>query len=71
MMLWRYLCRTAAPIKGVTIPEEGLHGLNDGHYENMCRTDLIWGYADYVRPLTNQQLREYGLEYFDKFETEE
>ena len=71
MMLWRYLCRAAAPIKGVTIPEEGLHGSIDGHFENVGRTDLIWGIADYMHPLNNEQLHEYGLEYFDKFETEE
>jgi hypothetical protein len=35
MMLWRYLCRDAAPIKGVTIPEEGLHGSIDWHFENV------------------------------------
>lgn len=70
-MLWRYFCRAAAPIKGVTIPSEGLHGSIDGHFENVGRADLIWGIADYMHPLTNQELHEYGLEYFTKYETED
>ncbi len=71
MMLWRYLCLKDVPRSGETIPEEGLHGATDGHFENVGRQGLIWGFADYTRPLTNKELRDYGLEYLDKFETED
>ena len=71
MMLWRYLCLEDVPIPGETIPAEGLHGCYDGHYENMGRADMVWGVADYKRPLTNREIREYGLEYLKKYEMEE
>ena len=60
MKVYRYYCRFRPPMPGA-IPRQGLVRVGD-HYDVMCLGSTeYWGYAEYDRPLTAQEINDYEL----------
>ena len=58
--IWMYLCAERPPAPGA-VPKNGLTETSD---ERMwCDGKLCWGYVQYNRPLTEQEIDEYELIY--------
>jgi hypothetical protein len=60
MILHRYLCRMRPPAPG-SIPKRNLHSVIGGQIDTSH--GRIWGMADYIEPLTDEEIEEYELTY--------
>ena len=60
MNVYRYYCRFRPPMPGA-IPTNGLTNIVCYDYREPVENVEAWGYAEYMRPLTEQEIYSYEL----------
>ena len=60
MKVYRYYCRFRPPMPGA-IPRQGLVRVVDFDWPQSFNGVSAWGYAEYDRPLTEQEIDQYEL----------
>ena len=60
MKVYRYYCRFRPPMPG-SIPRQGLIRAYEYDYPQSFNGVSAWGFAEYDRPLTAQEIKDYEL----------
>lgn len=69
MKVYRYYTRFRPPLMGA-IPTKGLTNIVCYDYRERVESVDAWGYAEYMRPLTEQEIYDYELHPSKKNPTE-
>ena len=60
MKVYRYYCQFRPPMPGA-IPRDGLVNIADFDYPQSFNGISAWGWAEYSRPLTDDEIYHYEL----------
>ena len=60
MKVYRYYCKYRPPVPG-SIPKAGLHQIADFDYPQSFNGIGCWGWAEYTRELTPEEIANYEL----------
>ena len=60
MTVYRYYCKMRPPAPGA-IPKRNLIATVAKHIDIPGHNHFMWGYAEYLKPLTDEEIEEYEL----------